>query len=71
MYGDGHCAVCGHKVREGMLMCRGHWAKVPQPLQWKVYDALAAYQNFLITLGELREVQDLAVLRAGGVPALV
>lgn len=70
MYGDGHCAVCGHKVRPDLLMCGVDWRKVPRPLQRRVYDALAAYQVNQLTLGELRDVQDVAVLAAGGQPAV-
>ena len=68
IYGDGRCAVCDRSIPEGRLMCRTHWFKVSSTLRRQVLFYFDLWSANACTLGQLREVQDLAVVQAGGEP---
>lgn len=60
-YGSGVCAACLGHAQAGHLMCARCWYRVPSRLRGEVYSALGAWAGGLITLEQLREVQDTAV----------
>lgn len=61
LYGQGSCAVCGCRIRHGLLMCGPHWRGVPGALQRQVYVALGRWESGEIVLRELWDVQDAAI----------
>lgn len=40
-----HCAVCDQAIRPGLLMCGGHWRRVPAPLQLAVLRTYGRWQR--------------------------
>lgn len=42
------CTVCLKKIRDGLLMCAGHWRQVPMDVQENVYRTYAVLQRTTI-----------------------
>ena len=50
------CAVCDLAIRPGLLMCGGHWRRVPAPLQLAV---LRTYGRWARHTGSARDALPL------------
>ena len=52
---------CGRGRRDGDLMCRPHWLRVPAAMQRAVWDAFRKYQRHVGSLEALRAAQAAAI----------
>ena len=61
LHGQGACAVCGARIRRGLLMCARDWSRVPRPVQHEVYRQLDRWNAGEATLGDLQAAQQAAI----------
>jgi hypothetical protein len=61
----GDCPRCGKFKQPAHLMCGPCWYRVPAQLRADVYSALGAFGAGIITLADLRLVQQAAINGAG------
>jgi len=53
--------VCGRGRRDGDLMCRPHWLRVPAAMQRAVWDAFRRFERGAGTIEALRAAQGAAI----------
>lgn len=49
---------CGKKLPDRIFCCGRHWRQIATADRWTITDAYAAYQRGMITITELREIQQ-------------